>query len=425
MVGLRKKAGGLYVFTPTITMDNGYWDRGTADAIYQNLDFLRRCHEPYVVLTSGDAVYKLDYNKVLEYHIDKKADITVVCKELPADADTSRFGVLKTDEEGRILDFEEKPIEAQTNTISCGIYVIRRRQLIELIEKCAQEERYDFVRDILIRYKNLKRIYAYRTTDYWNSISSVESYYETNMDFLKADVRKYFFKTYPDVYSKVLDLPPAKYNPGSDVKNSLVASGCIVNGTVENSVLFKKVFVGNNCVIKNSIILNEVYIGDNTYIENCIVLAKIALEQSVENIESADMERVMPFIHKYEYCIAKDIMEIVDPKCRVVCVDINDNDLRADSSFTWLVKQRSMVNKGDVIAKYRRKQGPTQTAYASKNGKLFRFRLCKKKDSSTFSFWGIESYTRIGVISHPSDTEKEIKQWLKEKYGTGVTIESV
>lgn len=266
-----RKQGGLYVFTPTITAENSDWYRGTADALYQNLSFLKDSHEPYVVITSGDGVYKLDYNKVLEYHIDKKADITVVCKELPADADTSRFGVLKTDEEGRILDFEEKPIEAQANTISCGIYVIRRRQLIELIEKCAQEERYDFVRDILIRYKNLKRIYAYRTTDYWNSISSVESYYETNMDFLKADVRKYFFKTYPDVYSKVLDLPPAKYNPGSDVKNSLVASGCIVNGTVENSVLFKKVFVGNNCVIKNSIILNEVYIGDNTYIENCIV----------------------------------------------------------------------------------------------------------------------------------------------------------
>ena len=130
---------------------------------------------------------------------------------------------------------------------------------------------YDFVRDILIRYKNLKRIFAYRTTDYWSNIASVESYYETNMDFLKADVRKYFFKTYPDVYSKVLDLPPAKYNPGADVKNSLVSSGCIINGTVENSILFKKVFVGNNCVIKNSIILNEVYIGDNTYIENCIV----------------------------------------------------------------------------------------------------------------------------------------------------------
>ncbi len=266
-----RKQGGLYIFTPTITADNSSWYRGTADSIYQNLDWLKKSHEPYVIIASGDAVYKMDYNKVLEYHIDKKADITVVCKDMPAGTDVSRFGVVKTDEEDRIVDFEEKPMGADGTTISCGIYVIRRRQLIELIEKCAQEDRYDFVRDILIRYKNLKRIFAYRTTDYWSSIASVDSYYQTNMDFLKADVRKYFLKTYPEVYSKVLDLPSAKYNPGADVKNSLVSSGCIINGTVENSVLFKKVFVGNNCVIKNSIILNEVYIGDNTYIENCIV----------------------------------------------------------------------------------------------------------------------------------------------------------
>ena len=266
-----RKQGGLYIFTPTITAENSSWYRGTADSIYQNLDWLKKSHEPYVIIASGDAVYKMDYNKVLEYHIEKKADITVVCKDMPMGTDVSRFGVVKTDEEGRITEFEEKPVESQISTISCGIYVIRRRQLIELIEKCAQEDRYDFVRDILIRYKNLKRIFAYRTTDYWSNIASVESYYETNMDFLKADVRKYFFKTYPDVYSKVLDLPPAKYNPGAYVKNSLVSSGCIINGTVENSILFKKVFVGNNCVIKNSIILNEVYIGDNTYIENCIV----------------------------------------------------------------------------------------------------------------------------------------------------------
>ena len=106
---------------------------------------------------------------------------------------------------------------------------------------------------------------------YWNSISSVESYYETNMDFLKPEIRNYFLREYPEIYSKVQDLPPAKFNAGSDVKNSLVASGCIINGVVENSILFKKVFVGNNCVIKNSIILNDVYLGDNTCIENCIV----------------------------------------------------------------------------------------------------------------------------------------------------------
>ena len=266
-----RKQGGLYLFTPTLTMDNNYWYRGTADALYQNLDWLKQSHEPYVVIASGDGIYKMDYGKVLEYHIDKKADITVVCKEMPQGADLSRFGAVKADDNGRIIDFEEKPMATDAHMVSCGIYIIRRRQLIELIEKCAQEDRFDFVRDILIRYKNVKKIYSYKIDSYWNSISSVESYYETNMDFLKPEVRKHFLQDYPDIYSKVQDLPPAKYNAGSNVKNSLVASGCIINGTVENSILFKKVFVGNNCVIKNSIILNDVYLGDNTHIENCIV----------------------------------------------------------------------------------------------------------------------------------------------------------
>ena len=134
-----RKQGGLYVFTPTITADNGYWYRGTADAIYQNLDFLRRCHEPYVILTSGDAVYKMDYNKVLEYHIAKKADITVVCKELEDSEDASRFGTIKMDDSMRVTEFEEKPMVANSRTISTGIYIVRRRLLIDLIEHCAEE----------------------------------------------------------------------------------------------------------------------------------------------------------------------------------------------------------------------------------------------------------------------------------------------
>ena len=266
-----RKQGGLSVFTPTVTSENSSWYRGTADAIYQNLDFLKESHEPYVVIASGDCVYKMDYNKVLEYHIEKKADITVVCRDMEAGTNVERFGTIRMNEESRIEEFEEKPLQAKTNTISCGIYVVRRRLLIEMIEKCAEEDRYDFVRDILIRYKDLKRIYGYKIKDYWRNIASVDDYYSTNMDFLKADVRNYFFKQYPDVYSKVDDLPPAKYNPGSQVRNSLVSSGCIVNGVVENSVIFKKSYIGNNCVIKNSIILNDVYIGDNTHIENCIV----------------------------------------------------------------------------------------------------------------------------------------------------------
>ena len=266
-----RKQGGLYVFTPTITKDNSFWYQGTADAIAQNMDFLKRSHEPYVVITSGDCVYKLDYNKVLNYHIEKQADITVVCKDMPKGTDVSRFGVVRMNEDSRIVEFEEKPIMAQSNTVSTGIYVIRRRQLIELLETCMEENRYDFVNDILIRYKNIKKICGYKMDGYWSNIATVDSYYQTNMDFLKPEVRNYFFREEPMIFSKVDDLAPAKYNIGSNVRNSLVSSGSIINGTVENSILYKQVFVGKDCVIRNSIILNDVYIGDNTHIENCIV----------------------------------------------------------------------------------------------------------------------------------------------------------
>ena len=279
-----RKQGGLYVFTPSITADNGFWYRGTADSIWQNISFLKNSHEPYVVIASGDGVYKLDYNKVLDYHIEKKADITVVCKRLGQDEDPSRFGVVKTAEDGRIIDLEEKPVATDERNVSAGIYVIRRRLLIELIEKCAEEERHDIVTDILIRYKNIKKIYAYQHNEYWSNVSSVNSYYKTNMNFLNPEVRNYFFKQYPDVYSKVDDLPPAKYNPGAQVRNSLISSGCIINGVVENSVLFKKAYIGNNCVIKNSIILNNVYIGDNSYIENCIVESRDTIRANASYI---------------------------------------------------------------------------------------------------------------------------------------------
>ena len=272
-----RKQGGLFVFNPTVTVDNSWWYRGTADAMYQNINFLKKRHEPYVIITSGDCVYKIDYNKVLDYHMEKKADITVVCKDMAPDVDVSRFGVVKMNEDARIIEFEEKPMVSQSNTISTGIYVVRRRQLIEMLERSAEEDRWDFVTDILIRYKNMKRIYGYKMKEYWSNIATVDSYYQTNMDFLKPEVRKYF-SAEPKIYSKVDDLSPAKYNTGSDVRNSLISSGCIINSKVENSILFKKVFVGKNCVIKNSIILNDVYIGDNTHIENCIVESRDTLK---------------------------------------------------------------------------------------------------------------------------------------------------
>ena len=182
-----RKQGGLYLFTPTVTAENSDWYRGTADAMYQNIDFLKNRHEPYVIISSGDCVYKMDYNDLLEFHIAKKADITIACKDMPADADVRRFGVGRKNEDSRITDFEEKPLVAQSNTISTGVYIIRRRQLIEILEKSAEENRFDFVTDVLVRYRNVKRVYGYKLNTYWSNIASVDDYFRTNMDFLKPE----------------------------------------------------------------------------------------------------------------------------------------------------------------------------------------------------------------------------------------------
>jgi glucose-1-phosphate adenylyltransferase len=232
----------------------------------------------------------MDSNKVLEQHIEKKADITVVCKRLGRCSDTSRYGIIGTNEDGRIVSFDEKPNGSENEPlVSAGIYVFRRRQLIEMLERANEEERYDLVRDIIIRFKDVKKVYCYEHTAYWRNIASVNDYYDANMDFLNKEIRDSFFKEYPDIYSKVDDLPPAKYNPTAVVRNSLISSGSIVNGVVENSVIFKKVYIGNNVTIKNSIILNDVQIRDGAYIENCIVESRGTIPEGARRVGEGEI----------------------------------------------------------------------------------------------------------------------------------------
>ena len=294
-----QKMGGLVIFTPTITMDNGFWYRGTADAIYQNLSFLRKSHEPYVIIAQGDGIYKIDYNKVLERHIETKADITIVTKELSEDVDVTRYGHVKLSENGELLDFEEKPENPTGRLCSTGIYIIRRRLLMELVEQAVAEGHFDLVNDVILRNRHKLHIYGYKLQSYWASISSVADYYRVNMDFLKPEVRNYFFKEYPDVYSVVGDMPPAKYNPGSNVYNSLFGSGSIINGSVSDSVIGKRVFVGNDCTIKNSIILHDVYIGDHTTIENCILEARDTIQTGSRYIGEGEPKIVIEKNDRY------------------------------------------------------------------------------------------------------------------------------
>ena len=291
--GLDAKDSGVYVLPPREKSDaNLDVYRGTADAISQNIDFIDTYSPEYLLILSGDHIYKMNYARMLAFHKESKADATIAVIEVPM-KEASRFGIMNTDETGRIVEFEEKPLVASSNNVSIGVYVIRRRHLIEILERCAREDRHDFVQDVLVRYRNVRKIYGYKLDTYWRNIATVDSYYKTNMDFLKKDVRDYFFKQYPDVYSKVDDLPPAKYNAGAEVKNSIISSGCIVNGKVENSIIFKDVYIGNNCTIKNSIILNDVYIGDDSYIENCIVESRDTLRPGTNYVGTDDEIKIV------------------------------------------------------------------------------------------------------------------------------------
>lgn len=152
---LDRKEGGLYIFTPFLTSENNFWFRGIADSIYQNISFLKRSHEPYVVIVSGDAVYKMDYQKLLDYHIEKGADVTIVTKNVAGSSkDPHDYGVMTFDDDMKLTSFEEKPIEPKSDNISLGIYVISRPLLIKLLETAIPKGYYDFVKDIILRNKS-------------------------------------------------------------------------------------------------------------------------------------------------------------------------------------------------------------------------------------------------------------------------------
>jgi glucose-1-phosphate adenylyltransferase len=268
---LDRKKGGLYIFTPFLSDDNSFWYRGVADSIYQNIDFLKNSNEPYVIFTSGDSVYKMDYHDLLDYHIKKGADITIVTKDATGTTnDPHDFGVVEYDSDMRLTSFEEKPLEPKSNNISLGTYIIQRSLLIKLLEAAVPNGQYDFVEDIILRNAKELNVFAYQFNGYWNTLNSVKAYMDTNMAFLRDKARNMLIEE-PYILTKPSDDPPAKYNNGSDVKNSLVGTGTIINGAVHNSVLFRKVVIGEGAKINNSIIMKESTIGKNCVIENAII----------------------------------------------------------------------------------------------------------------------------------------------------------
>jgi glucose-1-phosphate adenylyltransferase len=274
---LGRKQGGLFIFTPYMSGESSAWFRGTADSIYQNISFLERSNEQYVVIAQGNCIYKMDYSSVIKYHVEKEADITIVYREADPGADLRSYGILELDNSGRVTEFEEKPLEPTSNLISAGIYDISRTLLIKLLENVVPEGRYELVADIFVRYRKRLGVYGYKFQDYWKPLNSIQAYYDCNMDFLNPDVRKIFTKQYPYVETKPKDEPPAKFNLGADVRDALIGGGSILNGHVSHSVIFRNVFTGENTSVRNSIIMEGSYISNNCVVENAILDKEVVL----------------------------------------------------------------------------------------------------------------------------------------------------
>ena len=288
-----RKQGGLFVFTPYTSSTGNDWFRGTADSIYQNMTYLHRSNEEYVIIASSDSVYKMDYRDVLQYHIDKGADITVVYQNMEG-KDLTHFGIMQMDENKRLLGFEEKPEQAQTTSASLGIYVISRKLLIDLLQEVVPQGGYGLVKDIIIPYSKKLNIFGYEFKGYWSSIGTgIYGYFETNMDFLKKEVRDVFVNQYPYIETKPKDEPPAKYNAGADVTDSIVGSGAIFNGTVEHCVVFRKVYIDEGAVVRNSILMEGVRIGKNCVVENAILDKEVSISEGQQVIGKSSEEPII------------------------------------------------------------------------------------------------------------------------------------
>ncbi len=270
---LDRKTGGLFMFPPYLSGGDSGWYRGSADALYNNLTFLKRSYEKYVLIAQGSCIYKTQFYDMLQYHIDKNADITIAYSDMSEfePQELSTMGIIETDSDQRIIDFEEKPITPKTKNGSMGIYLMKRELLISLLEESAAHGNYDFVKDILIKKLDALRIIGYKYNGYWRNLSSIRQYYKCNMELLNPDLRYQLLIENGKVYTKVKDETPAKYNEEAEVRNSIVGDGCIIEGTVENSVLFRGVTVKRGAVIRDSIVMQGSCIEENASIQYVIL----------------------------------------------------------------------------------------------------------------------------------------------------------
>ncbi len=270
---LDKMHGGVHVLPPYETPAGASWYEGTANAVYQNMAFIERYDPEYVIVLGGDHIYKMDYSKMLDYHIEHEADCTIAVIDVPR-SEASRFGIMICDENKRVIDFEEKPKEPRSTLASMGIYVFTwnklRKYLIE--NENANTGSKDFGKDIIPAMRdNNERIFAYEFEGYWKDVGTLDSLWEANMDLLSPSVPLDLYDSSWKIYSRTENMPPQYIGENAHIENSMITEGSTVDGTVDFSIIFSGVTIEEGATVKYSIVMPGSVIKKGAVVEYAIV----------------------------------------------------------------------------------------------------------------------------------------------------------
>lgn len=276
--------GGVTILAPYLKGEAGEWYKGTANAVYQNIQYIDRMAPEYVVILSGDHIYKMNYSTMLDFHKKNNADATISVINVPIE-EASRYGIMNATDDGKIYEFEEKPINPKSTLASMGVYIfnwpVLREYLISDNDNPLSEN--DFGKNIIpLMLSHGREMWAYKFNGYWRDVGTIEAYWESNMDLIKRVPEFNLFDPAWRIYTPNPVQPAHYVGPNGCVKTSIIAEGCMIYGTVKNSVLFPGVYVGADTVIEDSIVMSNSYIESGTIITKSIIGEKVNVGANVK-----------------------------------------------------------------------------------------------------------------------------------------------
>lgn len=278
---LDRNVGGVTVLPPYEKSTSSEWYTGTANAIYQNLDYMENYNPDYVLILSGDHIYKMDYEVMLDFHKANKADVTIAAMPVPME-EASRFGIVVTDDESRIKEFEEKPEKPSSNLASMGIYIFSWPVLRDALIKLSDQPNCDFGKHIIpYCHENGKRMFAYEYNGYWKDVGTLSSYWEANMELIDIIPEFNLYEEFWKIYTNSDIIPPQYISEQSVIERSIIGDGAEICGEVHNCVIGSGVTIGQGTVVRDSIIMKDVNIGANCVIDKAIIAENVLIGDNV------------------------------------------------------------------------------------------------------------------------------------------------